>query len=70
MPTDAQKRTRNKWDAENMSVIPCKLKREVAEAFKATAKANGTTPNELIRKWIDAYMRQNIPADQPSAGKI
>ena len=24
MPTDAQKRTRNKWDAENMSVISCK----------------------------------------------
>lgn len=70
MPTDAQKRTRNKWDAENMSVISCKLKREIAETFKATAKANGTTPNELIRKWIDAYMRKNIPAEQPSAEKI
>lgn len=70
MPTDAQKRTRNKWDAENMSVIPCKLKREAAETFKATAKANGTTPNELIRKWIDTYTRQNMPAEQPSAEKI
>ena len=55
---------------ENMSVISCKLKREVAETFKATAKANGTTPNELIRKWIDAYVRQNMPAEQPSAEKI
>lgn len=70
MPTDAQKRTRNKWDAENMSVISCKLKREIAEAFKATAKANSTTPNELIRKWIDAYMRQNMPAEQPLTEKI
>lgn len=70
MPTDAQKRTRNKWDAENMSVIPCKLKREIAEAFKATTKANGTTPNELIRKWINAYMRQNMPAEQPLDEKI
>lgn len=70
MPTDAQKRTRNKWDAENMSVISCKLKREIAEAFKATAKANSATPNELIRKWIDAYMRQNMPAEQPSTEKI
>lgn len=58
MITSAQKRARNKWDAENMSVIPCKLKREIAETFKATAKANGTTPNELIRKWIDAYIQK------------
>mgnify|MGYP002766763054 FL=1 len=56
MPTDAQSRARNKWDAENMSVIPCKLKREIAESFKAAAKSNGTTPNELIRGWIAAYL--------------
>ncbi len=56
MPTDAQKRTRNKWDAENMSVISCKLKREIAEAFKAAAKANNTSPNELIRGWIAEYL--------------
>lgn len=56
MPTDAQKRTRNKWDAENMSVISCKIKREIADDFKATARANGTTPNELIRGWISNYL--------------
>nr|DAU47198.1 MAG TPA: Alginate and motility regulator [Caudoviricetes sp.] len=56
MPTDAQKRTRNKWDAENMSVISCKLKREIAENFKTAARANGTTPNELIRGWINDYL--------------
>lgn len=56
MPTDAQKRTRNKWDAENMSVISCKIKREIADGFKATARANGTTPNELIRGWINDYL--------------
>ncbi len=56
MPTDAQKRTRNKWDAENMSVISCKIKREIADDFKATARANGTTPNELIRGWINDYL--------------
>ena len=56
MPTEAQKRTRDKWDAENMSVISCKLKREIAETFKAAAKANGTTPNELFRGWIAEYL--------------
>lgn len=58
MPTDAQSRARNKWDAENMSVISCKLKREIAETFKTTAKSRGTTPNELIRGWIAAYLEQ------------
>ena len=57
MPSEAQKRTRNKWDAENISVISCKLKREIAENFKTAAKANGTTPNELFRGWIAAYLK-------------
>lgn len=56
MPTDAQKRTRNKWDTANMSVISCKLKREIADDFKAAAKSGGTTPNELIRGWINGYL--------------
>lgn len=63
MPTEAQKRSRDKWDAKNMAVITCKLKREIAEEFKLAAKANGTTPNELFRGWIDAYMRQNKSAE-------
>lgn len=58
MPTDAQSRARNKWDAENMSVISCKLKREIAETFKTAAKSRGTTPNELIRGWIAAYLAE------------
>ena len=57
MPTEAQKRTRDKWDAENMSVLSCKLKREIAENFKTAARSRGTTPNELIRGWIAAYLK-------------
>lgn len=56
MPTEAQKRSRGKWDAKNMAVISCKLKREIAENFKTAARANGTTPNELIRGWIATYL--------------
>ena len=63
MPTEAQKRARNKWDAENMAPISCKLRRDLAETFKATAKTNGTTPNELIRGWISDYMQKNKPAE-------
>lgn len=56
MLTDAQRRANNKWDRENMANISCKMRREIAEEFKAAAKANGTTPNELIRGWIAAYL--------------
>lgn len=56
MPTEAQKRSRGKWDAKNMAVISCKLKREIAESFKTTAKSRGTTPNELIRGWVAEYL--------------
>lgn len=61
MLTDAQKRARNKWDAQNMAVVACKIKQETAEAFKAAAKVDGTTPNELIRGWIAAYMDSKNP---------
>ena len=39
-----------------MSVISCKIKREIADNFKAAAKSSGTTPNELIRCWINDYL--------------
>lgn len=61
MPTDAQKRARNNWDAENMSIVSCKVKREVAEAFKEAARANGTTPNALIRECISEYIKLHQP---------
>lgn len=63
MATEAQKRAKNKWDAEHMANVVCKMRREIVEDFKATAKANGTTPSALIRGWIDAYMQQNKPAE-------
>lgn len=59
MLTDAQRRANNKWDRENMANISCKMRREIAEEFKAAAKANGTTPNELIRGWIAGYLEEH-----------
>nr|DAT51554.1 MAG TPA: ParG [Caudoviricetes sp.] len=63
MLTDAQRRANNKWDRENMSNINCKMRREIAEEFKAAAKANGTTPNALIRAWIDEYIQNRKPTE-------
>lgn len=63
MPTDAQRRAQDKWDRENMAHINCKMRRDIAEEFKAAAKANGTTPNALIRAWIDGYIQSSKPTE-------
>ena len=63
MRTDAQRRAQNKWDAANMTIVACKVRREIADCFKATAKANGTTPNALLREWIAAYTAKQGPEE-------
>ena len=53
MPVPRAKRQANdKWDSENMKHVACKIKKEDAEAFKAYATENRTTPNALLRKFI------------------
>ena len=63
MPSEAQKHARDKWDAENMTLVSCKMRRDIADNFKSAAKANGTTPSALIRGWINTYMQQNKPVE-------
>lgn len=48
----AKRTANNKWDAENMKLVACKVKKEDAEAFKDYADANDTTPNALLRGYI------------------
>ncbi len=50
--SDSQKKARDKWDAENMATIGCKVKKEQAEKFKAHAKSQGTTANSLLKKYV------------------
>lgn len=50
--SEAQKKSRNKWDKANMSVIGCKLKREQAERFKQYAEQQGTTANNLLKGYV------------------
>lgn len=69
MPSESQKRARDKWDATNMTLVSCKMRRDLADEFKSAAKANGTTPSALIRGWIDGYMQKNKPVEQ-SAGNF
>jgi len=50
--SESQKKSRDKWDKANMSVLGCKVKREQAEKFKSHAEINGTTANALLKDFV------------------
>lgn len=56
MVSDVQKKARNKWDANNMIVLGCKVRKEKAERFKAVCKSAGTTPNAVFTTAMDDFM--------------
>ena len=57
--SDAQRRASNKYIAENMTVLGCKIRKEDAEKFKKACSAAGTNPNAVFRKAIDKFMQEN-----------
>ena len=59
MVSDIQKRARNKWDSNNMTVLGCKIRKEDAEAFKVRCQMRGTTPNAVFRQAIEDFMTQS-----------
>ena len=50
--SERQKAARNKWDAEHMTVIGCKLKIDEAERFKKYAKEHNTSVNALFSDFV------------------
>lgn len=57
--TISQKKSRNKWDAANMTVLGCKVRKDKAERFKAACKEAGTTPNAVFTGAIDTFMEEH-----------
>lgn len=54
--TDAKRRANNKYIAENMTVLGCKVRKDRAEEFKAACKAAGTTPNAVFTAAINEFL--------------
>ena len=57
MQTEAQRRATDKWQAKNLTNIAARVRRETAEEFKAAAQAAGTTPNALLKGFIEDYIK-------------
>ena len=54
--TDAQRRANRKWDAANYTQLPCMVRRDKAEAFRAACYADGTSPNAVLVAAMNDYM--------------
>ena len=56
--TEAQKRANNKYIAEHMTVLGCKVRKEYAERVREKAKAEGTSVNEIQKKALDEFLEK------------
>ncbi len=50
--SEAQKKSRNKWDKENMITLGCKIRRYEADIFKEYAQSQGKNANGLLKEYV------------------
>ena len=56
--TEAQKRANNKYIAEHMTVLGCKVRKEYAERVREKAKSEGTSVNAILKKALDEFLEK------------
>lgn len=56
--TEAQKRANNKYIAEHMTVLGCKVRKEYAERVREKVKAEGTSVNAILKKALDEFLEK------------
>ena len=61
--SEAQKRAKNKYDAAHYTIVGCKVRKEYAELFRVACYDRGTTPAEVFKKAIAAFLAENAPAE-------
>ena len=59
MIPQAKRKSNNKWDRENMTVLCCKVRRDYAERLRAVIADNGDTVNAVIRRALDEYLSEH-----------
>lgn len=57
--SEAQKKSRDKWDKENMATLGCKVKKEEAAAFKEYAASKGKTSNTVLKEYVQKCINSN-----------
>ena len=59
MVTRAKRASNNKWDAANMVVLGCKIRRDEAEAFRLACRQACTTPSAVFHAALRAFLEQH-----------
>ena len=60
--SEAQKKATAKWQAENMTSISLKVRKDFADEFKRIAEANGTTRNQVLLQAAKEYVAKYADA--------
>ena len=58
MVSPKKRASNNKWDAENMTVLGVKVRKDYAEEVRQRARERGDTVNAILKKALDRYMEQ------------
>ena len=56
--TEAQKRANNKYIAEHMTVLGCKVRKEYADRIREKAKSEGISVNAILKKALDEFLEK------------
>ena len=56
MVSPKKRASNNKWDAENMTVLGVKVRKDYAEEVKKKARERGDTVNAILKAALDKYM--------------
>ena len=56
--TESQRKANRKWDSAHYTQLPCKIRKDKADAFRAACKAAGTSPNAVLNAAADAFMQE------------
>jgi hypothetical protein len=57
--TDAQRRANNKYIAEHMTILACKVRKDYADAVRKKCKDNGTSVNAVLLDALRRYMEDD-----------
>ena len=65
----AKREANKKWDAENMTIVGCRVTKDKAKQFKEACLAAGTNPNAVLLACVNKYIddHSTIPAGSVQA---
>ena len=65
--SEKKKKSNAKWDKENMTVLACKVRKEVADKFKKACAAEDTTSNAVLQQAVRDYIEAHPAPEEPEA---